>query len=219
MARIVFDLDGTLIDSARDIHALANRVLATVNSPPITLAQTRQFVGNGAPTFVDRMCRASGVGQGEAQLLLDRFVSGYSDAVDLTEVFPHVAATLETLGSSGHALGICTNKPFAPARAVLDHVNLARYFETVVGGDTLPVVKPDPAPLQRAFDGLGNGPKIFVGDSDVDAETAERAGVPFLLFTRGYARASVDDLPAAAVFADFRELPDLVGACLHAADP
>ncbi|MEL6642688.1 MAG: phosphoglycolate phosphatase [Pseudomonadota bacterium] len=215
MARIVFDLDGTLIDSARDIHALANRVLATVDAPPITLAQTRQFVGNGAPTFVERMCRASGVGPEDGHQVLSLFLDGYSGAVDLTEVYPNVPAVLDQLLAHGHSLGICTNKPLAPARAVLDHVGLLPYFTVVIGGDSLPTVKPDPAPLVKAFADLGAGPTIFVGDSDVDAETAKRAGVPFLLFAEGYSRTKLDDLPSAAVFDDFNDLPRLIQTCLE----
>lgn len=214
MARIVFDLDGTLIDSARDIHALANRVLAEAGADPITLDQTRTFVGNGAPTFVARMRAAQGLPEAAYDTLLTRFLTGYPDAIGHTVIFPGVTEALSTLIDAGHVLGICTNKPLAPAQAVIAHLDLARYFRTVIGGDSLAQVKPDPAPLMAAFDALGTGPQIYVGDSDVDAETAHRAGIPFLLYAHGYARTDLNDLPKAALFDDFTDLPGLVDQLL-----
>ncbi|MEO0653376.1 MAG: phosphoglycolate phosphatase [Pseudomonadota bacterium] len=219
MARIVFDLDGTLIDSAADIHALANIVLAEEGAAPLTLAQTRTFVGNGAPMFVTRMRAARGLPESDHDRLLARFVAGYSSAVDLTEVFAGVEDALATLRAGGHRLGICTNKPLAPAQAVLDHTGLAQYFDAVIGGDSLPTVKPDPAPLDAAFAALGTGPKVFVGDSDVDADAAVQAQVPFLLFAHGYARKPLAELPCDATFDSFDALPALITKVIAAAQP
>jgi phosphoglycolate phosphatase len=216
MARIVFDLDGTLIDSAPDIHAIANAVLAEEGLAPITLAQARGFIGNGAPVFVQRLREARGLPDAEQPRLLAAFVARYEGAVALTVPYPGVAAALESLGRGGHALGLCTNKPVGPARSVLAHFGLDRHLASVVGGDSLPVHKPDPAPLQAAFAALGDGACLFVGDSEVDAETAARAGVPFLLFTEGYRKSPVDALPHAAAFADFAALHALVDRVLAA---
>ena len=91
------------------------------------------------------------------------------------------------------------------------------YFDTMWGGDSLPVHKPDPAPLHAAFDVLGDGPQLYVGDSDVDAETGQRAGVPFLLFTEGYRKCAVEDLHHTVAFDDFADLPRLVQELLVAA--
>lgn len=220
MARIVFDLDGTLIDSARDINALANSVLMGEGAAPITLDQTRQFVGNGAPTFVARMRSARNLPEDSHDRLLSAFLAGYSNAVDQTDVFPGVEDALSALVAAGHRLAICTNKPLEPAQAVLTHTGLARFFETVIGGDSLAEVKPDPAPLIAGFAALGTGPQIYVGDSDVDAETAQRAEVPFLLYAHGYARFPLDALPKAAVFDTFADFPALVDKILaHTAQP
>ena len=214
MARIVFDLDGTLIDSAPDIRLAANRALAGCGAAPLSLAETRSFVGAGAPAFVARMARARGLPETCLPELLARFLDGYEAAVHLTEVYAGAREALAALGAEGHALGLCTNKPEAPARAVLAHLGLDARFAVVIGGDTLAVRKPDPAPLVVALEALGTGPAAYVGDSEVDAETALRAGVPFLLFTRGYRHAPVEDLPHAGRFDDWAAMPGLVAEVL-----
>ena len=212
MARIVFDLDGTLIDSAPDIHGIANALLAQEGHDPITLAQARDFIGNGAGVFVQKMRAARDISDTEQDRLLADFVSRYDDAVTLTQPYPGVEAALQRLSDQGHRLGICTNKPIRPCCAVLMHLGLDQYFQTFWGGDSLPVHKPDPAPLHAAFDALGQGPVIYVGDSDVDAETALRANVPFLLFTEGYRKSPVVKLPHTRAFSHFDDLPGLVEA-------
>ena len=139
MARIVFDLDGTLIDSAPDIHGIANTLLADEGLEPIAMAQTRDFIGNGAPVFIERLCGARGIATSKAPELLEKFLAQYDSAVELTKIYPGVVTALETLISRGHHLGICTNKPIRPTKAVLAHLGLERFFQTVWGGDSLPV--------------------------------------------------------------------------------
>ncbi len=214
MARIVFDLDGTLIDSLPDIHAIANAVLAEEGAKPLSLAEARGFVGNGAAVFVARMRGARGLAEADQDRLHSAFVSRYDRAVGRTHPYPGAMAALEHLADAGHRLGLCTNKPIAPTRSVLGHLALDWFFDHVLGGDSLPVKKPDPTPLQAVFSALGEGPMIYVGDSEVDAETADRAGVPFLLFTEGYRKTPVADLPHAAAFDEFDALPGIVAALL-----
>lgn len=216
-AAIVFDLDGTLIDSAPDMCAVANRVLAGEGAGAVTLEETRGFIGNGASVFVAKMRAARGIPDAEHDRLLGAFVTAYETAVDLTRPYPGVRDALEALGGAGFALGICTNKPIRAARAVLAHLDLARYFGSVIGGDSLAVRKPDPATLLAAFDGLGDpggpgaaGRRLYIGDSEVDAETAQRAGAPFLLYTRGYRKGPIDAIPCARRFDDFDALAHLV---------
>lgn len=214
MARIVFDLDGTLIDSAPDIHALANRLLAAEQRAPVTLAETRSFIGNGAAVFIQRMRAARDLPEDAQDRLLDAFKQGYLTAFHHTTPYPGVIDALGRLRAQGHTLGICTNKPIAPTRAVLDHLELTRFFGAILGGDSLPVHKPDPAPLHATLADLPEGPQVYVGDSEVDAETAERAQVPFLLFTEGYRKAPVARIPHRASFSDFATLPALVADML-----
>lgn len=217
MARIVFDLDGTLIDSAPDIHGIANRLLAAEGKPAISLAQARDFIGNGASVFVQKMRAANGIPDSEHDRLLSAFIAAYDDAVHLTVPYPGVRETLEALRGQGHALGVCTNKPLRPTRAVLAHLGLDCFFDVVLGGDSLPVHKPNPAPLKAAFDALPDGREIYVGDSEVDAETARRAEVPFLLFSEGYRKTPVDQIPHRQAFSRFDQLTPLIDNLLAAA--
>lgn len=211
MARIVFDLDGTLIDSAPDIHGIANAVLAHEGKPAITLDQARDFIGNGASVFVAKMRAARNIPDADHDRLLADFVARYDDAVTLTVPYPGVEVALQALIDAGHTLGICTNKPIRPCKAVLAHLELDTYFQTFWGGDSMPVHKPDPAPLNAAFDALpDDGPELYVGDSDVDAETAARAMVPFLLYTEGYRKQPVEEMPHSVAFSDFSDLPGIV---------
>lgn len=212
MARIVFDLDGTLVDSAPDLQAVANELLATDGHAPLTLTEARGFIGQGVAVFVARMRAARGIADSDQAALLAGFMARYDGAVGLTVVYPGVPATLAALRAGGHRLGLCTNKPLAPTMALLRHLELADTFDKIIAGDSLPQRKPDPAPLIAACDMGGAGPVLYVGDSEVDAETAQRAGVPFVLFTEGYRAAAVADLPHVASFADFSALPGLIAA-------
>jgi len=215
--RIIFDLDGTLIDSAPDIHAAANAVLTAEGLPHITAGQSRSFIGNGARVFVERLERAATGTNDPARTARMQlcFLGQYETAHALTRVYPGVETALETLRATGWRLAVCTNKPLAPARTVLAHFGLAGLFEAVIGGDSLPVIKPDPAPLHAAIKALGGGAAVFVGDSEVDAATAQAAGVPFALFTCGYRSAPPEQIPHDRAFDDFRALPDIARALLR----
>lgn len=209
---VIFDLDGTLIDSAADIHATANSVLGAHGLAPFTRTEVQGFVGRGAPVLVARMleARAQPTEGPGFDAFLAAFLELYEGACTLTTVYPNAVAALEALAARGTRLGLCTNKPLAPTHAVLRHFGLDRFFPVVIGGDSLGVKKPDPAPLLAAQQQLGGGPLLFVGDSEVDAETATRAAAPFLLYTEGYRKTPVADLPHTASFSDFAALPGLV---------
>ncbi len=212
-APIVFDLDGTLIDSAPDICAIANAVLAREDVPLLSMPEARSFVGHGADIFVRRMRAARDIPDGEHARILGNFLAAYEGAVEHSTIYPGVVDALTVLAAKGHTLGICTNKPFRPTEIVLAHFDLSARFATVIGGDSLPVRKPDPAPLVAAFDALGSV-GLYIGDSEVDAETAERAGIPFLLFTEGYRKTPVGELPHSGAFSHWDELPGMVDGLL-----
>ncbi len=214
---IVFDLDGTLVDSAPDIHAAANAFLAERGHDPLDLARVTSFIGNGVPVLLERVLRAVGEAADPASLqaALPRFNEIYGAApCALSKLYPGVAESLTALRAAGFRLGICTNKPEVPARQMLKDLGIDGYFTALVGGDSLPERKPDPAPLRRAAGDLGvdTSDLVYVGDSEVDAATAEAAGVPFLLFTEGYRKSPVEAIAHRASFASYRHLGPLVVA-------
>ena len=137
MAAVVFDLDGTLIDSAPDIQVAASAVLDADGFDPLSLEETRHFIGKGAENFVTQMCNARGVPNAMRQYALSRFLQTYEGAVEHTVIYPGVKQALRSLKSSGHMLGICTNKPMAPCKAVLAHLEMDGFFEVIVAGDSL----------------------------------------------------------------------------------
>ena len=211
MTAIVFDLDGTLIDSAPDLHAAANRLLKAEGQAGLDLALVKSFIGNGVPVLVAKLAKAAGLDQSAASLsaLTARFVTDYNaHSSDLTMLYPGVLDALSEMHNLGVQLGICTNKPEVATRTILSAFHLDEFFEVVVGGDTFPVRKPDPKPLVAAFGSLGEGPRLYVGDSEVDANTAQAASVPFALFTQGYRKTPVEDFECAFHFENFETLVD-----------
>ena len=215
---VVFDLDGTLIDSAPDIHAAAARLLAEEGRAPLSLPVIRSFIGNGVPTLIERVIAAAGLDRADHPRLTERFMVFYDAApADLTRPFPGVPEALNRLADAGFALGLCTNKPESATRGVLSALGLDR-FEVLVCGDSLQVRKPDPSVLDETFRRLG-ADGVYVGDSEVDAETAERAVRPFALFTGGYRKTPVEAIRHDRNFADFAELPAIAMAmCAAVAD-
>jgi phosphoglycolate phosphatase len=209
---VVFDLDGTLIDSAPAIHAVSNAVLAAQGFAPLDLAEVRSFVGRGVPHLVRCLLQRHGQDpDGPLHAVVhDDLVLRYETEVEGNTPYPGVTAALEHLVVMGCTMAIATNKPLRPAIAALRHVGLDRFFPVVLGGDSLPTRKPDPAMLHAAAARLGRARVLYVGDSEVDAESAANAGLPFLLFTRGYRTAPVAALPHAAAFDDWAAVPAMV---------
>lgn len=216
-ATIMFDLDGTLVDSVADIAAATNRMLQENGVTPLPQEQIQLFVGNGLPKLVERVVLHCNLSMDRHADLTRQTLSHYNaGSSDKTVVYPGVRQALEQLRDMGCVLGVCTNKPEAPARHVLEAMNLAHHFDTVLGGDSLHTRKPDPAHLEASFAAVTSaGPQLFVGDSEVDAETASRAQVPFLLFTEGYRKSPVDKIPHTASYGNSSELPALVTLVLQ----
>jgi len=208
---VVFDLDGTLIDSVPDIHAAVGRMLEAEGFAPLSVAEVSSFVGNGVGVLIEKVSQAVGVADAERRsAMLERFRTEYEARPSYkTVTYAGVREALAALVDAGHRLGICTNKPEAISRSILGNLGLAGFFDTVVGGDSLAVRKPDPQPLYAAFAALG-GEGLYVGDSEVDGETAAAAGVTFLLYTEGYRKSGLDEIAHRRAFSDFGLLPGLV---------
>lgn len=208
--RVVFDLDGTLIDSAPQIQQAVNLALAELDLAPLDLPRVTSFIGNGLPVLAQRAHGAAGVAESETDFEA-RILTHYNRiSAETGRLFPGVRDALDQLRGDGARIGLCTNKPGDATVAVLKLLDLATTFEAVAGGDSLPQRKPDPAPLFHVLGQLGSGPAVYVGDSEVDAETAKRAGVPFALYTEGYRKTPVDQIPHDAAFSDFSRLVAVV---------
>lgn len=214
MKAIIFDLDGTLIDSVPDIHLAVNQVLTAEGLPTLNLSQIRSFVGNGVGVLMERVMAAVDLPADPARHsdLLTAFMGKYETAVHETRLYPGVAQTLLDLQKDGWAMAICTNKPLSPTRAILAHFGLLETFPVIFGGDSLPQRKPDPAPLLATIKAMGAERALFVGDSEVDAETADRALVSLALYTEGYRKTPVADLRHFVAFDDFADLPRIAAA-------
>lgn len=208
---IVFDLDGTLIDSAPDIHSAVAKMLADEGRAALDLPTVTSFIGNGLPKLVERVIVCVGMDIADHPRLTKATLDHYNAApAALTRPYLGVIEALTVFQSAGHLMAVCTNKPVAPARAILRDLGLERFFQVVIGGDSLPVTKPDPAPLHACISQLGKGLTVYVGDSEVDAATAAAAKVPFALFTEGYRKTPVSDLPHDATFSSFHKLPSVL---------
>lgn len=213
---VVFDLDGTLIDSAPDIHACVNSALTEHGRQALSLDRVRGFIGGGVDVLWNKISTACQIDEASRKEMQAAFMGHYLSATEHTVMFDGVAEALNILADRGHPLGICTNKPLGPTRTVLKHFGLDHLFAVVVAGDTQPEKKPHPAPLRAAFSALGADPDkpqaIFVGDSEFDAECAAALPVPFLLYEKGYRQTPPGELIHRASFESFAELPGLVEA-------
>ena len=209
MTTIIFDLDGTLIHSTPDMTVAMNRMLAEESMKPLDGATLQGFVGDGLFKLVERVIDYVGLELARLDEIAPRVLAHYN-AVNgqNTVLYPGVEECLGALAAAGHRLGICTNKPEAPARHVVEHFGLTGLFAAVVGGDTLAVRKPDAEPLLHTSALLGGtaDDTIFVGDSEVDEATARNASIPFALYTQGYRKKAVADFHTALAFDDFPEL-------------
>ncbi len=207
MTPIVFDLDGTLIHSAPDLHAACCKMLRDEAKPEPSLQTVTGYIGNGVPKLVERAMAAAGIAPDQHARLVTAFMKYYdADPATLTVLYPNLRDLLDKLKSEGRKMAVCTNKPEAPAREILRLLDAEHYFEVLVGGDSLPVHKPDPAPLLECLKQLNVETCLYVGDSEVDAETADRAKMPMAIFTEGYRKTPVAELPHDFAFNDFAEL-------------
>ncbi|MDH3231209.1 MAG: phosphoglycolate phosphatase [Alphaproteobacteria bacterium] len=208
---LVFDLDGTLIDSAPDLHACLNRLLGADGRRRLDLAEVVAMVGDGVPALVRRAYRATGGIPGDIEDRIAHYRAIYGDSLtDRTVAYPGVAETLARLFDAGYRMAVCTNKPHAPTMAILDALGLAGFFKSVAGGDSLPVRKPDPGHLLGLLKMLGSGPEraVMIGDSRNDIQVAINAGVRSIAVSYGYRREPVEELGANVIIDSFAEIPE-----------
>lgn len=187
---VLFDLDGTLLDTIADLADAANLMLAELGRPVRSQDEVHSFVGKGIPNLV-RRCMTEGTGATEAEIETAVAVFRRHYAVvngARTAIYPGVIETLQALRGRDIRLAVVTNKAEAFTLPLLERMGIATHFDTVVSGDTLPVKKPDPATVRLACERLGVAPTeaLMIGDSANDALAAQGAGMPVLLVTYGY---------------------------------
>lgn len=183
----LFDLDGTLVDSAPDLQAALNRLMVTRGLAAFTLPEVVAMVGHGAKALVQQALRARG--QAFDPLALDAFLTDYGqNAAVATYAYPGIPEALVALSAAGWRMAVCTNKPAEPARRVLQALGIAARFVAIGGGDSYPVRKPDPGHVLATLRDAGAGPEraVMIGDHDNDMLAGQAAGVARVFVTWGY---------------------------------
>ena len=209
---VLFDLDGTLVDSAPDLASALNRLLARAGHPPVPLRDVHAMIGDGVHKLVERGFAAHkhALSQDELARFADQFVADYEpNSTVATKPFPGAIEALAELKASGLALGVCTNKPEGAARAILAAFGMESFLGAVVGGDTVPGArKPAPEPVLETLRRLGVAGKeaISVGDSPNDVLAGRAAGLPVIAVTFGYSRVTPGQLGADRLIGHFSEL-------------
>ena len=214
---VIFDLDGTLVDTAPDLMASTNHVLSLLDRRPVTMEEVRAFVGHGARDLIVRCCAATGDALDEKSL-------GYYHAELLryyekniavnSAVFPGVIKLLSACEAEGFKMGVCTNKVEGLSVRLLEALDLSKYFGAVVGPDTINIAKPNPAPYFETLRRLNIEPKnsIMIGDSETDILTARAAKVPVIAVTFGYTPKPVADFKPDYLVSHFDEIWDILKA-------
>lgn len=218
---VLFDLDGTLVDSLPDLVAALNRLLAEQDLRAITIDEAVTMVGDGAGALVARALSHLQSPVEEAELTeewLPRFLAHYDQGLTVeTKLYPGALETLVQLERGGWRQGLCTNKPEAPSREILQAYGLLPFLPVVIGGDTLAERKPSAMPVLTAIERLGASPgrSVMVGDSKNDVLSAHAAGIPAIAVSFGYSLAPAKELGADVVIDHLSQLPDAVEALLQ----
>jgi phosphoglycolate phosphatase len=205
---VAFDLDGTLADTAPDLAAGLNHALVALGRAPVPAESVRHLVGHGARALLRNGLAATGEAN---EHLVEQgfpiFIDHYAANICVgTRAYPRLEEALDSLAELGVRLAVCTNKQEALTRLLLDALGLSGRFQAIVGGDTLGVRKPDPAPLHEAIARAGGGRAALVGDSIIDADTARAAGIPFVAVSFGFSDLPVETLGADCVIDSYADL-------------
>jgi phosphoglycolate phosphatase len=208
---VVFDLDGTLVDTAPDLINALNFILAREGLPPVPLHAARNMIGAGARKLLERGLELEGrhVSLAELDRLTDDFISYYAEhTADASRPFDGLETALDDLENQGYRFAVCTNKLEWLSRRLLDRLNLSPRFSAICGADTFGVSKPDPAILRQtvARAGAELSSAIMVGDAGPDVGVARRAGVPVICVSFGYTEVPVADLKPDRIIDHMREL-------------
>ena len=210
---VLFDLDGTLVDSAADLQATLNRLLPEYGLRPLSLDEVKAKIGDGVAKLVERAFIATGGDLANVDAAARRFLALYEGhAAALTVAYPGVRETLMQLQARGLVLAVVTNKPLAATQEILVALDLARFFAAVVGGDSAPRRKPHPDPIIKALAdaGLKADEAMMVGDNYHDIEAAYAAGVEAIIVTYGYSHKPPSETGADHVVDTMPEIVPLI---------
>lgn len=205
---VAFDLDGTLADTGADLAASLNHMLKRLGRSTLPPDSVRHLVGHGTGALVRRGLAATGpVSEDLVERGYSIFLDHYSDNIcNRTTAYPGIEPALDALARQGIALSICTNKPEALTLRLVEALSWNGRFNAVIGGDSLPVRKPDAAPLHEVIARAGGGRAAFVGDSIIDADTARAADIPFIAVSFGFSDRPSERLGADIVIDSYDEL-------------
>lgn len=221
-ATIVFDLDGTLVDSAPDLIGTLNVILGEEGIAALPFEEARPFIGHGARRLIERGFAAQGrpIPAERMPDLFERFIAHYNQhSADLTRPYPGVVASLTTMKAAGARLAVCTNKLTGLSIPILEKLDLARFFDAVIGADSAPAPKPDARHLIHTVEAAGGRIEraVMVGDAATDAGAARAAKAPLILVSFGYTEVPARDLAPDLLIDHFDQLPDgcarLLSAC------
>lgn len=209
---VVFDLDGTLIDSAPDVANAVNRTLAELGRSPLGPGVVRPMIGDGVRPLLEKALAATGPAPTPEQVDagIGRYLHFYrTEPAAHTVVYPGVRETLRQLADQGLRLGVCSNKPHEMTVLVLEALGLANLFRAIVGGGLLPVQKPDAGHIGHviALMAVSKAETVMVGDSEVDMAAARNTGVRSVAVSYGYARGAAGELDADVRIDSFDLLP------------
>jgi phosphoglycolate phosphatase len=212
---VVFDLDGTLVDTAPDLISALNYVLVREGMPPIPLHSARNMIGAGARRMIERGLELEGRSAGleEITRLTNDFIDHYAAHIaDASRPFEGLQSALDDLQASGYRLAVCTNKLEWLSKLLLDQLGLSSRFSAICGADTFGVSKPDPAILQQTVARAGGhlASAIMVGDAGPDIGVARRAGVPVIGVEFGYTEVPIADFKPDRLIGHMRDLPEAV---------
>jgi phosphoglycolate phosphatase len=214
-ALVVFDLDGTLVETAPDLIAALNVILQKEGIPELPLATARNLIGGGARKLIERGLEVAGreCTVAEIDVMMKDFIAYYAEHIaDLSRPFEGLEAALDALAAKGATFAVCTNKLEWLSRRLLDALDLTGRFAFICGQDTFAMKKPDPEVLRLTIARAGGdaADAIMVGDSATDIDTARAAGIPVVAVDFGYTEIPVSELKPDAVISHFESLPDAV---------
>jgi phosphoglycolate phosphatase len=210
-ATLVFDLDGTLIDTAPDLVGTLNHILGEAGIPAVPQKHIRPFISHGARRMLVEGLALVEEKRSDEQLdeLLEQFLEHYgSNIAVMSTPYPNVVEVLDIAVKAGARLGVCTNKREGPSRTLLRELGMHDYFKAILGRDTLDVYKPDPRHLTQTIEQAGGhrGKAVMIGDSATDVATAKAASIPIVAVSFGYSEYPVQTLGADVVIDDYSEL-------------